>query len=530
MASVESEATTLVELLEQAAREWGPNPAVRLHGEDGWGWTYGELYDASRRAAAYLLAQGVAKGDRVVLWGPNRPEWIAAFFGVQIAGAIAVPLDVRSREELLSEIERQTQPVHMFAGREQLEQLGVARAAATALEDLPPLLASLSPAPIGTGAVVPEDLAELVFTSGTTGDPKGVILTQRNITANVWMSRPGFKPSPKNRILSILPLSHMFEQAGGMFVPLIGGASITHVSSLRPDVIFDAIRENRITNMSCVPQVLSLFRDGVERELRRQGRAEQFERLHRLAQRLPLPVRRLLFRSLLKRMGGAFEYFVSGGAYLDPELARWWEGVGIKVAQGYGTTEASPVISTNTVHDRDFFSVGRPVRGLEVRIDEDKEILIRGPNVTPGYWQNPATTAEALVDGWYRTGDLGSLDGAGRLHLIGRKKNLIVLANGLNVYPEDIEHVLAHDPRLKDAVVLGLTRGQDVELHAVLLTDQPEAAGDIVRRANARLAPHQQIRRHTVWPEDSFPVTPTLKPKRAVIAERLASVQQGERA
>ena len=201
--------------------------------------------------------------------------------------------------------------------------------------------------------------------------------------------------------------------------------------------------------------------------MRKQGRAAQFARLHSVSLHLPMPVRRLLFRSLQKRMGGSFEYFVSGGAHLEADLARWWEGLGVKVAQGYGMTEAAPVVATNTLKDRDFNSVGRPLEGIQVRIAEDQEILVQGDNVSPGYWQNPGASADAFVNGWYKTGDLGYFDAAGRLHLHGRKKNIIVLANGLNVYPEDIERVLVLDPRLKDAVVLGLEKGMDVEVHAV---------------------------------------------------------------
>ena len=220
-------------------------------------------------------------------------------------------------------------------------------------------------------------------------------------------------------------------------------------------------------------------------------------------------------------MGGAFEFFVSGGAHLDPALARWWEALGFKVVQGYGMTEAAPVVACHTVEHRDPFSVGRPLSGVEVTVAEDGELLVRGENVTQGYWQNPQATAEAFEDGWYKTGDLGAFDRAGCLHLRGRKKNMIVLANGMNVYPEDVEHVLTQDPRLKDAVVLGKSRRQDVEVHAVLLGATAEDAPAIIKAANLRLQPHQQVRGHTLWPDEAFPMTPTLKVKRAEVAEAI---------
>jgi len=239
-----------------------------------------------------------------------------------------------------------------------------------------------------------------------------------------------------------------------------------------------------------------------------------------------MAVRRLLFRSLHARLGGAFEFFSSGGAYLDPDLALWWEALGVKVVQGYGMTEAAPIVACHWVNKRNPRSVGKPTPGVDMRIAEDGEVLVRGANLSPGYWQNPAATAEAFIDGWYHTGDLGTLDASNWLYLRGRKKNIIVLANGMNVYPEDVEHALLADMRVRDAIVLGLERDNDIEVHAVLLLHKGEAASgaEIVRAANQRLASHQQIRRHTLWPDDSFPLTPTLKVKRGDVAARLAQL------
>ena len=533
---------TLIGLLEHAARRWAGFPAVTLYGGEAWTWSYSELWDAARRSAAYLQAAGVGRGDRVIIWGNNRPEWVTAFFGTLLLGAVVVPLDVRSPRDMLREIAAQTRPKHIVLGQEQAESLeeaplmespftssgqALSNHMLTVLETLRERIASLPALEFEDQAVTPDMIAEIVFTSGTTGNPKGVVLSHNNIASNATAGRVVIDPTPAYRVLSILPLSHMLEQTCGMILPLSGGASIVYVSTLRPDLIFEAMARYRTTLMIGVPQVLELFRSGIEREVRRQGRAKQFERLHALARHLPLAVRRRLFHQLHARMGSSFDIFVSGGAYLDADLARWWEGLGIKVVQGYGTTEASPVIAANTPADRDQTSVGRPLPGIDVRIAEDGEVMVRGDNVTAGYWQNPEATAGAFDDGWYKTGDLGFLDKAGRLHLHGRKKNLIVLANGMNVYPEDIEHVLLADDRVKDAVVLGMSRGQDVEVHAVLLLEDGDAAAGIVRAANARLAPHQQIRRYTIWPDETFPLTPTLKPKRAEIAERLVALQAG---
>ena len=520
---------TLGSLLAESAKRWAEQSALSLYSNEPWSWTYAELWSASLRVASLLRASGVVKGDRVLLWGDNRPEWVAAFFGTLLLGAIAVPIDAQSTEDFLALIQDATQPRYMFLGSDQEQRLGENHLPFLLFAELITRLEAFEPlAEAGALAgVAPDDIAELVFTSGTTGSPKGVILTHRNIFANVEMAAPSFEVTPENRVLAILPLSHMFEQIADLFVPLSAGASVVYLSSLRPDVIFAAMAHYRITNMGCVPRVLELFADGIKREARRQNRLSQLERAHSLACRLPFSWRGLLFKKIHQRMGGCFEYFVVGGARLDVLLGRWWEGLGIKVVQGYGMTEAAPVVTAGTLRERDHGSVGRPLPGVEVKIAEDGEIWVRGENVTPGYWQNPEATSNAFSDGWYMTRDLGHFDSKGRLHIRGRKDNMFVLGNGMNVYPEDIEQILGQDSRLTDAVVLGLTSGDDVEVHGVLLTGDPEAAADIVRTANGQLAPHQRIQRYTVWPEETFPVTPTMKPKRADITARVLELRSG---
>ena len=520
---------TLVSLLAESAERWGERPALSFYSNEPWSWTYAELWAHSQRAAEFLRISGVAKGDRVLLWGDNRPEWVAAFFGTLILGAIAVPIDSHSTQDFLALIQDATQPQYIFLGSEQEQRLEENHPPYLLFEEFVSQLETFEP-PVEAGApegVEPDDIAELVFTSGTTGSPKGVILTHRNIYANVAMAAPSFQVTPDNRVLAILPLSHMLEQVADLLVPVSAGASVVYLSSLRPDVIFAAMAHYRITNMGGVPRVLELFADGIKREARRQNRLSQLERANSLACRLPFSWRSRLFKKIHQRMGGCFEYFVVGGARLDVQLGRWWEGLGIKVVQGYGMTEASPVVSAGTLQERDHGSVGRPLPGVEVKIAEDGEIWVRGENVTPGYWQNPQATENAFTDGWYMTRDLGHLDSKGRLHIRGRKDNMFVLGNGMNVYPEDIEQVLSQDSRLIDAVVLGLTSGDDVEVHGVLLTGEPEAAADIVRTANGQLAPHQRIQRYTVWPEENFPVTPTMKPKRADISARVLKLRSG---
>src|SRR5438105_9446432 len=242
---------TLPDLLTESAAAWAGLPAVGLHDKTPWSWTYAELLDAATRACAFLAANGVSRGDRVIFWGSNRPEWVAAFFGAEMLGAAVVPLDVRSQEDLLVRIEQQTQPKHMFLGADQAKSLKHAHAPHTLFEDLRSKLSEMDANSRRSAAPRPDDIAQLVFTSGTTGSPKGVILTHKNIVSNTLMTQTRVPPTPQNRVLSLLPLSHMFEQTTGLFTPLSGGASIRYITSLRPDLIFGAMQKHRITNMSC---------------------------------------------------------------------------------------------------------------------------------------------------------------------------------------------------------------------------------------------------------------------------------------
>ncbi|MCX6020805.1 MAG: AMP-binding protein, partial [Chloroflexi bacterium] len=369
--------------------------------------------------------------------------------------------------------------------------------------------------------ITPDDLAEVVFTSGSTSAPKGVMLTHGNIIADVNGAAGVITCVPEYVVLSVLPLSHMFEQTVGLCQPLLGGSSIVYLPALQPAAIFRAFEREGITCMLVVPQVLTLFLRGIEREADRQGKRRAFELLLKAAAYLPMSLRRRLFPAVHQKLGGRLLFFVSGGAYLDPQLQRRWERLGVKVVQGYGATEAAPIIAGNNLNRRVEGSVGAPLAGVEVRLAPDGEILARGANIMRGYWENPALTAEALRDGWYHTGDLGEWDAKGNLYLRGRKKSMIVLANGLNVHPEDVEQVLTQDQRVKEAVVLGMPKDGGVEVHAVLLLAHPDDAADVVRAANRRLASHQAIRGSTVWREADFPRTHTMKVKRSEVEETL---------
>ena len=511
---------TVVEFLRRAADRWGPRDALLFKPAFRYQrWSYSRLWEESGQVAAMLQRRGLAKGDQVILWGPNCPQWVLAFFGCMRAGIVLIPLDVRSAHDYVARVISRTEPALAFTSRftpKEGVDLGVPEITFEELEDA----ISGLPQP-GDVDLAPNDLAEIMFTSGTTGDPKGVMLTHRNLLANIEGVCQYINCPPDSRLLSILPLSHMYEQMGGLFIALRSGASVTYPTSRQPAVLSRTMRERRITILLLVPQGLELLMNGIEREVRRQGKEALWAKLLKIAEKTPFSMRRVLFRRVHKQFGGKLDFIVSGGAALDYDLGRKWELLGVKIIQGYGTTEASPVISNHTIAERRFDSTGRPLPNVEVRISEDGEIQARGDNITPGYWRAPEETAAVFDGDWYMTGDLGFFDDEGFLHVKGRKKDMIVLPSGQNVFPDDIQAVLTRHPGVTDATVVGLTRGSGVEVHAALILEDPEAAPEVIAWANGQLAEQQRVRGFTVWPEEDFPRTHTLKVKKPVVIDMI---------
>ncbi len=522
---------TISELFANAVARYPTHIALSQPGDGGElvSLSYEDVQARIYTFTDYLQKQGLVKGDRILIWSASCSEWLIAYFAALLLGLVVVPLDVNSKEDFLQRIYEVSEATYLITTQKQYASL---KQASIPFIDIESLLTEGTPrqnlpAIEQTLPTIDEnDLAELVFTSGTTGQPKGVMLSHKNITSNAVAALQVVDINQKDRALSILPLSHMFEMTIEIAL-LSTGASILYARSLAPDTLLKLLATQHITVMVLVPQALQLFLNGIEREVRRQKKERAFALLHKIAATLPFGLRRYLFGQIHKRFSGSFRLFVSGGAYLPPLLARRWENMGFRILQGYGATECSPVISVTRMSDHNYESVGNPLPGISVRIAEDNEILVQGPNVAAGYWKNAEATESAFRAGWYYTGDLGYLDKEQRLYIKGRKKNLIVLANGLNVYPEDVENALLDSGDLKDVVVLGLNEeNKDPEVHAVLLLDDSTKAKAIVQQANKRLASHQQVRSFTIWPEKDFPRTHTLKVKRQEVMNDLPHIRQ----
>ncbi|GHO43769.1 AMP-dependent synthetase/ligase [Ktedonospora formicarum] len=517
---------TLPQLFNYAVEQYRNQPVLIEPSEDNSlsVLSYYQVRERVHQFAGYLQGQEVQKGERILIWSASRADWLIAYFAAVLLGLVVVPVDVNSKEDFIARLIEKTEARFLITTRKQHATLQHISLPFIDIDQLPQgsFMADRLP------AISKDDLAQLVFTSGTTGQPKGVMLSHSNIVSNAKASVEAVDIRRGDRALSILPLSHMLELTIDVAIFHIG-ACVIYARTLSPDTLFKLFTSQRITCMVLVPQALQLFMNGIDREVRRQKKEKIWERLHTIAARLPFSLRRYLFGTIHQKLGGHFRFFVSGGAYLPPVLGRRWENMGVRVLQGYGTTECSPVVSVNRTHDHNMESTGLPLPGVEVRIAPDKEILVRGPNVTLGYWHNEDATKAAFDGEWYRTGDLGLLDAKGGLYIKGRKKNLIVLANGMNVFPEDLENILLENKNLKDAVVMGLGRDEhDPQVHAILLMEHPDqaTAKAAIQQANKRLAAHQQIRGFTIWPEEDFPRTHTLKVKRQDMLATLTSLRK----
>jgi long-chain acyl-CoA synthetase len=517
---------TLVDLVREGALRFDRRPALLIRPFFRTRtWRYRDLGSMVPRAARVLREAGVEEGDRVIVWAVNRPEWGIAFFSIAHLGAVSVPLDVRHPVDFGRKIVGQTGAKLVIASRQteaSARELGLPILFVESLPD-----AARRAQPVEPANVNGDTLAEIVFTSGTTGEPKGAMLSHGNLMASATTMMGVLAFGPKDRLLSVLPLSHLYEQVLGFMAPLVIGASIVYPVSRQPAVLIRTFRDFKVTVLLIVPQGLRLLNGAIERRVDQAGRRAIFERLHRIAQRMPKPIKRLLFRSVLKEFGGRLHTIGVGASALDTDIARRWTDMGVDVLQGYGATEMGPVVSFTRPNRNVLGTVGEPIPGVEVRIAEDGEIFARGPGRFAGYWKNAEATAAAIdTEGWYHTGDLGAFTKDGMLTFRGRKKDMLALPDGQKVYAEDVEAVLKDDARVKDAAIVGWPLGAGLKVHAVLLLDDPAVEDEVVRAANANLAPHQQIRGSTVWPEPDLPRTHTLKVRKPDILARLEDLER----
>ena len=538
---------SLTSLFDEFERYAGSVAVVQRRGYRRETWTYARLAGVAKYVAETLRNRGIRTGDRVIIWGANSAEWMAAFWGCLLRGAVAVPIDEGSTLEFAANVSRETS-AKLAVGSFSKPDLG---------EGIPRLLleelAEIGQATridahrhagrartaraeqtLADEALTRQHIAQILFTSGTTAQPRGVVLTHGNFLANLEPLESGIQQYRKYerwfyplRFVSLVPLSHVFGQFMAIFVPPLLGAAIVFEGSTHPAEIVRSIKRESATALIGVPHMLDLLRNHVTHDLEAREQGEWLHRAYAAADGQKFLARAWRFRRIHRRFGWKFWAFISGGAALAVETEEFLKRLGYAVVQGYGMTETASLISLNHPFRAAQGFVGKVLPGREFRLADDGEILVRGENVSAGYWEKDQQ--QPAGEEWLRTGDLGEFDGEGNLRFRGRKKSVIVTPAGLNVYPEDLESALRRQPGIRDTVVVPRERGGNAEpLAVLLLQDGDEAAARrAVAAANNSLAEYQRMHRWLVWPEPDFPRTPTGKPRIAEIATRAAEFSAG---
>lgn len=491
---------------------------VSYRGNRRFATTYAELAALADRVAALLIQHNIRSGDRVVLWGQNSAEWIAAFFGCILRGVICVPLDASGALDFAQRVIAETTPRLIVGDSELLNQLDPATPR-IAFEDFAATLpAAAAPASVDP-AVNLDSPVQILFTSGTTAEPKGVVHTHRNVLSSL---APIEREIPKYlkyerwvhpvRFLHTLPLSHVFGQFMGLWIPPLLGAEVHFESRLQAQRLVEICRRERISVLAAVPRVLGLLRDLLVSQrpaLPRQLDAARGEKILKRWWR---------FRRIHRAFGYKFWAFVCGGASLSEDLESFWNTLGFALVQGYGMTETAALISLNHPFKTGKGTIGKVLPGREVEIRDDGEIVVRGDMVSTATWRNGAL--HPSESSWLATGDLARKDEEGRLRFLGRKSQVIVTPAGLNVHPEDVEAALNAQPGVEASAVVPLLTPAGTEPSAVLLVrGSHDKAEEAVIAANARLAEFQRIRAWRIWPELDLPRTSTGKIQRRKVTE-----------
>lgn len=564
----------LSELAERCACDFGDKPVMRTWNGTGYDEiTYNEFYKSAHSVAVWLLEQGIGSGDRVAVLSENRPEWGMSYLGVQMAGAVVVPVDslmpVTGIRHILSDSESRI----LFASSKFITSLSEV-SPVDSLEQkicfddedidgsvLFSKVVNIEPA---DAVELPkrelDEMAAILYTSGTTGHSKGVMLSQNNIMSNVAAASRIFPVGESDTFLSVLPLHHAFECTAGFLLPLYCGCSITYARSLKSNELIGDIRNTNVTMMVGVPLLYEKMHAGIIRGIRKKGKKTEslFKTMYKavsLGDKFGLTLGDRVFHSLREKAGfGTVKYFVSGGGPLDPATAQFFNRLGIRLVQGYGLTETSPVTHVIPPWRIRHATVGPPIVGVECKLDNLNklgigEICVRGPNIFMGYYRNEEATKEVLdSDGWFHTGDLGLIYSDNYLQIMGRMKNMILTSGGKNVYPEEIEHYLNHSRFIAESLVMGIQResGYGEEVVALVYPDYEqidlhfEHAGHKpsedevfqlikteINDSQADLADYKRIIRFRIITEE-FQKTSTRKIKRFLYDSEMFKVDDGK--
>jgi len=440
-----------------------------------------ELDEKIKKTRILLEKSKIKKGDKIIIIGNNSIEWIVVYFSCILSGIIVVPLDIMTDKSLFKKIQEIVKAKAIFQDK-RIQRFSKTKT--FYLDELNELTNKLPNTATKT-KINPKDILEIIYTSGSTGNPKGVILTNENITAGINSASSLIKLRLKLKILNLLPLSHIFSQIYGLFLLMHQNNKIYFTDAVQLRKIISFIKNKKINGIIVVPGILEALKKELEN------------------------------KSALFSLGLQFRLIGVGGASLDPELEKWWKRKLYTVLQGYGLTETSSVVSANKLGSARLGSVGIIADGVKVRLS-NQEILVKGMNVTPGYYKDDQQTRESFENGWFKTGDIGELKN-NYLYIKGRKKDIIITPSGLNVYPDDIEKILNKAPGVKESCVIE----KEKKIHAVLILNKKTNASKIIKIANQKLLSHQKIQSFSVWPYENFPKTPLGKIRKFIVAQNL---------
>src|SRR5262245_14091916 len=555
----------LLEMFETTTKRHETRVAMRIE-RDGHKeqYTYADLRELATRAAGFFAGHGIKNGARVILFSHNAPEWGMTYLGVLKAGATCIPVDPESSTEEVVNFARAGEATGIVisdklkeersALPEQLKATGLENVKLWTFDEVFEVLDERTESDriaLLPSRVTAQSVASLIFTSGTTGRPKGVMLSHRNLTSMVSMLSSVFDMDTSDGVLSVLPLHHTFEFSTGFLTPLSRGAQITYLPELTSDHLAKAIKNGHVTGMVGVPALWELLHRRIKNRLHERGKwvGESADLLMRfnawLRDKTPLNFGQILFYPIHEGMGGRIRYFISGGSALNEKVQRDFQGLGFTILEGYGLTEASPVLTVTRPENRMLSgTVGKPLPGVEVRISEPDpsgvgEVIARGPNIMSGYYEDEAATKQTLVERWLYTGDLGRVDDDGNLYLVGRSKEIIVDTNGKNVYPDELEELYEDSPYVKELSIVGLPDGIGEKVACLVVADD-EYDISLSRASRHRLVeehfrevsaslPYFKRVKVLHFTDIELPRTATRKVKRREVVQIMESMEENQK-
>jgi long-chain acyl-CoA synthetase len=561
----------------ECAERWPDNVALEIQRHDHIeSCTYAELHRMAESVGRWVTESGFAHASRLAIVADNHPRWVAAYLGIIAAGCTVVPLDTALHADQLAKLLKDSGTSALFcdarhtqAAREAVAGLNIGlvlmdpdRAADNSIREhwlanLPAIFEG-GPGKFRSASSAAEDLASLLYTSGTTADPKGVMLTHANFLGEVEAVFDWVDLGPTDALLGVLPMFHVLAQMANLLLPLVKGSRVVYLETLNTTELLRALRERNITAFAVVPQFFYLIHERIYQEVAKRGVLTQkvfqgLVRCNRILRKVGINAGPILFSKVHETLGKKMRYLVTGGSRFDPQIAADFHDLGIDVLQAYGLTETTAAVFANSPTDNVIGSVGKALKGVEGKIvyatndsqphEEDGpatgEVALRGAVVMKGYWNRPDATAAVLREGWFYTGDLGYLDTDGNLFLTGRKKEVIVLSNGKNIYPEEVEAHYLKSPYIKELAVMGLEgkpgEGGD-RLHAVIvpnfdalrqkkIVNAKEVIRFDIEGLSQQIASTKRIGSYEIWQED-LPRTTTRKIKRFEVEKRVKANQE----